>query len=120
MVTVVKMKLGYDDSLDAFGIHGAGGFLGAVLTGVFATNVINSGLAGPDGKPAPLGLIDGNAFQIVNQTGGALLAVVLGAAGSYLCLKIADMVCGLRVSQEQEIEGLDLSLHGEDGYSLES
>ncbi|HAX41303.1 MAG TPA: ammonia channel protein [Solibacterales bacterium] len=120
MVTVVKMKLGYDDSLDAFGIHGAGGFLGAVLTGVFATNLINSGLAGPDGKPSPLGLIDGNAFQIVNQTGGALLAVVLGAVGSYICLKIADLVCGLRVSQEQEIEGLDLSLHGEDGYSLES
>jgi Amt family ammonium transporter len=119
MVTAVKMKLGYDDSLDAFGIHGAGGFLGAVLTGVFATRAINSGLAGPDGQPAPLGLVDGNAMQILNQAGGALIAVALGAAGSWICLKLADLACGLRATPEEEIEGLDLSMHGEDGYSLE-
>ena len=120
MVTIVKMKLGYDDSLDAFGIHGAGGFLGAVLTGVFATNVINSGLSDSAGNPLPLGLIDGNAGQILNQTGGALIAVVLGAVGSFICLKVADLVFGLRVRPEEEIEGLDISLHGEDGYSLEA
>lgn len=120
MVTIVKMKLGYDDSLDAFGIHGAGGFLGAVLTGVFATNVINSGLSDSAGNALPLGLIDGNAGQILNQTGGALIAVVLGAVGSFICLKVADLVFGLRVRPEEEIEGLDISLHGEDGYSLEA
>lgn len=120
VVTVVKMKLGYDDSLDAFGIHGAGGFLGAVLTGVFATKLINGGLAGADGNPLPLGLVDGNAGQLLNQTGGALIAVALGAVGSLICLKIADVICGLRASAEEEIEGLDLSMHGEDGYSLEA
>jgi ammonium transporter, Amt family len=120
MVTMVKMKLGYDDSLDAFGIHGAGGFLGAVLTGVFATNLINSGLTGADGNPLPLGLVDGNAGQILNQAGGALVAVALGAVGSWVCLKIADAVCGLRANAEEEIEGLDLSMHGEDGYSVEA
>jgi ammonium transporter, Amt family len=120
MVALVKMKLGYDDSLDAFGIHGAGGFLGALLTGVFATNVVNGVLTDAAGKPLPLGLVDGNGAQIWNQAGGALVAVVLAAVGSFICLKVADLVCGLRVSAEEEIEGLDLSMHGEDGYSLEA
>ncbi|MCL4797115.1 MAG: ammonium transporter [Bryobacteraceae bacterium] len=120
MVAVVKMKLGYDDSLDAFGIHGAGGFLGALLTGVFATNVINGGLTDAAGNVMPLGLVDGNGAQILNQAGGALVAVALAAVGSLICLKVADLACGLRVRPEEEIEGLDLSLHGEDGYSLEA
>jgi ammonium transporter, Amt family len=120
MVTVVKMKLGYDDSLDAFGVHGAGGTLGALLTGVFATNVVNNALKDPAGKPLPLGLVDGNAGQIANQAIGVGIALVLGAVGSYVCLKIADLVCGLRAEPDHEVEGLDLSMHGEEGYNLEA
>jgi Amt family ammonium transporter len=119
MVAIVKTKLGYDDSLDAFGVHGVGGTLGALLTGVFATNAINNALKGPDGNPLPLGLVDGNAAQVGNQALGALIAIVLGAVGSYVCLKIADLACGLRAPEEHEIEGLDLSMHGEEGYALE-
>ncbi len=120
MVAIVKMKLGYDDSLDAFGVHGVGGTLGALLTGVFATNLINNGLKDPSGKPLPLGLVDGNAAQIANQAIGVGIAIVLGAVGSFVCLKIADLVCGLRASAEHETEGLDLSMHGEEGYNLEA
>jgi len=120
MVTIVKMKLGYDDSLDAFGVHGAGGTLGAILTGVFATNVVNNALKDPSGNPLPLGLVDGNPGQILNQAIGAGIAIALGAVGSFVCLKIADMICGLRVSEDQEVEGLDLAMHGEEGYNLES
>jgi Amt family ammonium transporter len=120
MVTIVKNKLGYDDSLDAFGVHGAGGTLGALLTGVFATNVVNNALKDAAGKPLPLGLVDGNGGQILNQAIGVGIAIVLGAVGSYVCLKIADLACGIRASADQEIEGLDLSMHGEEGYNLES
>jgi len=120
MVAIVKMKLGYDDSLDAFGVHGAGGTLGALLTGVFATNLVNNALKDPSGKPLPLGLVDGNPGQIVNQAIGAGIAILLGAVGSYVCLKIADLACGLRASTEHEREGLDLTMHGEEGYNLEA
>jgi len=120
MVAVVKMKLGYDDSLDAFGVHGAGGTLGALLTGVFATNAVNNALKDASGNPLALGLVDGNAMQVANQAIGAGIAIVLGAVGSYICLKIADLVCGLRVSADQETEGLDLAMHGEEGYNLEA
>ncbi len=120
MVAVVKMRLGYDDSLDAFGVHGVGGTLGALLTGVFATNAVNSALKDSAGNPAPLGLVDGNPMQIVNQGLGTLTAIVLAAAGSFICLKIADMICGLRAAPEHETDGLDLSMHGEEGYSFEA
>jgi len=120
MVAVVKMRLGYDDSLDAFGVHGAGGTLGALLTGVFATNAVNNALQDASGQPVPLGLVDGNAVQILYQGTGALTAIVLAAAGSFVCLKIADMVCGLRAAPEHEADGLDLSMHGEEGYSFEA
>ncbi|MBI5086983.1 MAG: ammonium transporter [Acidobacteria bacterium] len=120
MVSIVKMKLGYDDSLDAFGVHGAGGTLGALLTGVFATNAVNNALKGPSGNPLPLGLVDGNAAQIANQAIGAGIAIALGAVGSYVCLKLADLICGLRASGEHEVDGLDLAMHGEEGYNLES
>ena len=119
-VAIVKMKLGYDDSLDAFGVHGVGGTLGAILTGVFATNLVNNALKDPAGNPQLLGLVDGNPGQILNQAIAAGIAIVLGAVGSFICLKIADMVCGLRVTEDQEVEGLDLAMHGEEGYNLES
>ena len=118
MVTSVKRVFGYDDSLDAFGVHGAGGTLGAILTGVFATNVIND--TPINGKVLPLGLVDGNGMQIVWQLVGVLIAVVLAAVGTLAILKITDSVVGLRVSAEDEEEGLDLSQHGEEGYFLEA
>ena len=120
MVTMVKQKFGYDDSLDAFGVHGAGGTLGAILTGVFATNAVNNALKDAAGKPLPLGWVDGNAGQILNQVMGSAIAWVLAIAGTLIILKICDAVVGLRVSAEQETQGLDLSMHGEEGYILES
>jgi Amt family ammonium transporter len=120
MVTAVKAKFGYDDSLDAFGVHGAGGTLGAILTGVFATNAVNNALKDSNGNPLPLGLVDGNAAQLGNQAIGALIAIVLGIVGSFLCLKIADIVCGLRPTADEETDGLDLAMHGEEGYNLEA
>jgi len=120
MVGKVKHKFGYDDSLDAFGVHGAGGTLGAILTGVFATNAVNDSLKDASGRPAALGLVDGNAGQILNQIAGAAIAAGLAVIGTYLILRVCDAVLGVRVQPEHEIEGLDLSLHGEEGYVLES
>jgi Amt family ammonium transporter len=120
MVTWVKIKLGYDDSLDAFGVHGVGGTLGALLTGVFATNQVNDALKDASGKALPLGLVDGNAAQVVNQLIGAAVAAGLAAILTLAILKVCDMVIGLRVERDDEIQGLDLSLHGEEGYSFES
>ena len=116
MVVKVKAKFGYDDSLDAFGVHGAGGTLGALLTGVFATRAVNSAIA--EGKG---GLVDGNAGQIMNQLIGVGIAWALAIVGTLIILKICDIVCsGVRVSQTAEVEGLDLSQHGEEGYNLEA
>lgn len=120
MVASVKAKLGYDDSLDAFGVHGAGGTLGAILTGIFATNAVNDALKDPAGKPLPLGLIDGHVGQIFNQLAGTAIAWVLAIVGTLIILKICDVLIGLRVSPQEEAEGLDLSLHGEEGYILEA
>ncbi|MBI1791278.1 MAG: ammonium transporter [Acidobacteria bacterium] len=120
MVTGVKVRFGYDDSLDAFGVHGAGGTLGAILTGVFATNAVNDVLKDAAGKPAALGWVDGNAGQILNQAIGVAIAWALAMAGTFLILKICDATVGLRADREQEIQGLDLSMHGEEGYILES
>jgi Amt family ammonium transporter len=118
MVTTVKKAFGYDDSLDAFGVHGAGGTLGAILTGVFATNAINDTQI--NGKVQPLGLVDGHGMQIGNQLVGVLIAMALAAIGTLIILKITDSVTGLRVKPEEEEQGLDLSQHGEEGYSLEA
>jgi ammonium transporter, Amt family len=120
MVTVVKAKFGYDDSLDAFGVHGAGGTLGAILTGVFATNTVNDALKDSAGKAAALGLVDGNGGQILNQAIGVAIAWVLAIAGTLLVLKVCDATIGLRAGTDDEIQGLDLSMHGEEGYVLES
>jgi len=120
MVTSVKQKFGYDDSLDAFGVHGAGGTLGALLTGVFATNAVNDSLKDAAGRPVPLGLADGNWAQLFYQLAGSAIAWVLAAVGTLVILKICDAVMGVRVSPDHEISGLDLSLHGEEAYNLES
>jgi Amt family ammonium transporter len=118
MVTSVKHMFGYDDTLDAFGVHGAGGTLGALLTGVFATNAVNS--ATIDGKVIPLGLVDGNPGQILNQAIGVLIAISLAAVGTFVILKVCDALIGVRVEHEGEEQGLDLSQHGEEGYFLEA
>ncbi|RPI11801.1 MAG: ammonium transporter, partial [Acidobacteriales bacterium] len=120
MVTAVKRSFGYDDSLDAFGVHGAGGTLGALLTGVFATSAVNSALKDAAGQVAPLGLVDGNAGQLLNQAAGCAIAWALGIVGTLVILKVCDVVVGVRVPSEHEVDGLDLSLHGEEAYNLES
>jgi Amt family ammonium transporter len=120
MATLVKHKFGYDDSLDAFGVHGAGGTLGAILTGVFATSAINDGFKDSAGKVLPLGWVDGNAGQVLNQAIGTVVAWGLAIVGTLIILKICDAVIGLRVDEEHEIQGLDLSMHGEEGYFFES
>jgi len=120
MVATVKQKFGYDDSLDAFGVHGAGGTLGALLTGVFATNEVNDALKDSAGKPLPLGLVDGNAGQILNQLAGVAIAWLLAIVATLVILKICDLLLGVRVHSDHEIQGLDLSMHGEEGYNFES
>jgi ammonium transporter, Amt family len=120
MVTTVKSKFGYDDTLDAFGVHGAGGTLGAILTGVFATNLINDGLKDSSGKVLPLGWIDGNPHQVLNQFIAVLISWTLAGVATIIILKIVDATVGVRVSAEEERDGLDLSMHGEEGYNLEA
>jgi ammonium transporter, Amt family len=115
MVSIVKNKFGYDDALDAFGVHGVGGTVGAILTGVFATREINDLFNGK-----PLGAVDGNVGQILNNTIGAAIAWVLGIVGTLVILKICDSVVGIRCEDQEELQGLDLSMHGEEGYSLDS
>jgi Amt family ammonium transporter len=118
MVTTVKNIFKYDDTLDAFGVHGAGGTLGAILTGVFATNLVNT--AQINGKTVPLGLVDGNPGQILNQAIGVAIAIALAAVGTIIILKIVDVLIGVRVDAETEEQGLDLTQHGEEGYILEA
>ncbi len=100
---VLKQKLGYDDSLDAFGIHGIGGIVGAVLTGVFAVKAIG-------GTP---GLLEGNAGQVWTQIVGIGATIAWCAVATFVILKVVDLVIGLRVDKDVEIEGLDINLHGE-------
>jgi len=120
MVTRVKTMFGYDDALDAFGVHGVGGTMGAILTGVFATSAINDGLKDSAGRVLPLGLVDGNAGQVWNQMIGCGISWLLAIVGTLIILKICDVTLGLRVRAEQEVEGLDISMHGEEGYIFES
>jgi ammonium transporter, Amt family len=119
MVATVKARFGYDDSLDAFGVHGAGGTLGALLTGVFAVSAVNPIFKDPRGNVLPSGLIDGNAHQVLNQIVGIVIAWILAIVGTLIILKIVDLTVGLRVSEEEEVQGLDLTQHGEEGYSWE-
>ncbi len=114
MVFKVKSFFGYDDSLDAFGVHGAGGTLGAVLTGIFATEAINPIY----GKGVPTGAVDGHWGQVLNQLAGIGFAWGISIVGTLILLFLVDRTIGLRVSPEHESAGLDLSQHGEEGYDL--
>ncbi len=110
-VTKLKRLFGYDDSLDVFGVHAVGGIIGALLTGVFCAEQFGGAGFGADG-------ITGIGGQLVAQSIGIGATVVYTAIVSFILLKIIDAVMGLRVSEDQETEGLDLALHDEKGYSL--
>ena len=120
MVAKVKARFGYDDSLDAFGVHGAGGTLGALLTGVFASSAVNPIFKDAQGNTAASGLIEGNAHQLFNQLVGVVIAWSLAIVGTLIILKLVEVTIGLRVSEEEEVQGLDLSQHGEEGYYWET
>jgi Amt family ammonium transporter len=120
MVAKVKARLGYDDSLDAFGVHGIGGTVGAILTGIFAVSAVNPIFKDSDGKVLASGVLEGNPHQIVNQLVGVSIAWVLGIVGTLVLLFVVDKLVGLRVSPEHENQGLDLSQHGEEGYNWEA
>ncbi len=111
--TALKSKFGYDDSLDAFGVHGVGGTLGAVLTGIFATRATGATLA--IDKGVPLGLLEGGSL-LTAQIVAALITWGLAIVATFIILKVLDATMGLRVSPAEEIQGLDLSQHGEEGY----
>ncbi|MBM3521956.1 MAG: ammonium transporter, partial [Alphaproteobacteria bacterium] len=108
--TSLKRRLGYDDSLDVFGVHGVGGIIGALLTGVFAVGTLSATEATPAGSQ---GLLEGNAGQIVTQVIAVGFTVVYSAVASFVILKIIDATVGLRVTDEEERDGLDLAQHGE-------
>lgn len=116
MVTKFKAMFGYDDALDAFGVHGAGGTIGALLTGVFAQTIINPIFGGSK----PVGGLDGHWSQVGNQLVGILFAWGFALVGTIVILKIVDLTTGVRVVEEHEIEGLDITQHGEEAYNLES
>jgi Amt family ammonium transporter len=120
MVARVKARFGYDDSLDAFGVHGAGGTIGALLTGIFAVSAVNPILKDASGNVLASGLLEGNAHQLLNQLVGVAIAWGLGIVGTLAILVVVDKLIGLRVSPEQETQGLDLSQHGEEGYDWET
>ena len=105
--TSLKRKLGYDDSLDAFGVHGIGGIVGALLTGIFAAPALGG-----------FGTVEDIGAQFFTQFKGVAFTVVYTAIVTYVILKVIDMVMGLRVSDEEETVGLDLALHNERGYNL--
>jgi len=119
MVFRVKKFFGYDDSLDAFGVHGVGGTMGALLTGLFAAGSINA-VFGKDaaGNPLAAGAIDGNWHQVVNQLAGMGIGWGLAIVGTVALLFLVDKTMGLRVSATEEAAGLDLSQHGEEGYEF--
>jgi Amt family ammonium transporter len=101
--TSLKKMFGYDDSLDVWGVHGIGGIVGAILTGVFASEAIGG----------TKGLLEGNAAQVGLQVYGVAVTIVYCAIATFIILKVVDLIVGLRVSEEVERDGLDLSLHGE-------
>ena len=115
MVSKAKKIFGYDDALDAFGVHGIGGTLGAILTGVFATKEVNDLRMG-----MPMGLVDGDAGQVMNQLIAVAISWGIAIVATLIILKICDVLCGVRMDKQQETDGMDISLHGEEGYNFES
>lgn len=111
MVAVVKPKFGYDDALDAFGVHGMGGMVGSVLTGVFATRAVT----GADGVQ---GALYGDWHQLWVQTATTLISVVFSAVMTFVIFRITDALCGIRVMRRVEEEGLDVYEHGEAAYDM--
>jgi Amt family ammonium transporter len=109
--TAVKAAFGYDDSLDAFGVHGVGGTLGAVLTGVFATRACWN----IDGDNM-LGVMEGQTRVLIGQLVAVGVTWVFALVATFIILKVLDVTMGLRVSQADEVQGLDMSQHGEEGY----
>ncbi|MBW1907579.1 MAG: ammonium transporter [Deltaproteobacteria bacterium] len=105
---MLKGKLGYDDALDAFGIHGVGGALGAILTGVFAAEVWGGAQ----------GLVDGSSALVLENAIGVLAAATYSVVVTFVILKVIDATIGLRVNSDEESEGLDANLHGEEGYHM--
>ena len=112
--TKLKSAFGYDDSLDAFGVHGIGGTLGAILTGVFATVQVCDTALVSDGKA--VGLIDGRTQLLIGQLAAVVVTWVLAVVATFVILKVLDATMGLRVTEVEEIQGLDMSQHGEEGY----
>ncbi len=108
----VKNRFGYDDSLDAFGVHGVGGTVGALLAGVFATKFINPAAAD--------GLLHGNPGQLLNQIVAIATTWLFAMVMTFIIIKIVDLIVGLRLHPDDEILGLDTSQHGESGYNLEA
>ena len=109
-VALMKAKFGYDDALDAFGVHGVGGFWGAIATGLWATKSVNA--AGADG------LFYGNPGLVLIQLKAALITVVYSLVVSFVLLKVVDLVMGLRTDEQEERIGLDLSEHREAAYTM--
>ncbi len=112
--TKLKSAFGYDDSLDAFGVHGVGGTLGAILTGVFATRAVADPVLVSKGNA--VGLVDGNTKLLIGQLVAVGVTWLLAIVGTFIILKILDLTMGLRVKRDEEIQGLDVSQHGEEGY----
>ena len=112
--TKLKLWLGYDDSLDVFGVHGVGGIIGTIAAGVFATAAISIDAGNPNGLP---GLIDGNPGQVVTQLIGVAVTVAWSGIGTFVILKLVGFITALRVTPEAEQMGLDVSLHGESIHS---
>lgn len=111
MVAVIKPKFGYDDALDAFGVHGIGGIIGSILTGVFATHFVT----GADGVQ---GALYGDWHQLWVQIETTIITMVFSAVMTFIIFKIVDAVCGIRVVKRVEEEGLDIYEHGETAYDL--
>jgi len=109
LAVLAKSKIGYDDSLDVVGVHGVGGVWGALATGIFASSAVN---------PAGNGLLNGNPHQLVVQAIGAGATIAYSVIVTFILLKIIDVTIGLRVSSDDETQGLDLTQHSEVGYNL--
>jgi ammonium transporter, Amt family len=116
-VTNLKARFGYDDSLDVFGVHGVGSTVGLLMVGLFADASINASIVTTFQSSGKAITLQGSSAQLINQVRGLLFTAVLAGCGTYVILKVVNAVVGLRVSQEEEDAGLDLTQHGENAYN---